>query len=388
MSIAYNLQQNNRQEFDVRRAGRSDKPIVDLRIISQTADAKWEINETKANTQIGIQLKYQDNDNLPGTGALPLIPDYLTWRPAIYVLQQRDFWTHFHIEYGSRYEFTHNKVFRINQNQIETIKDVFHGGAVNAGMAYFNQHTNLKVDASLIARAPQVNEMYNKGLHQGIAALEYGNENLGLEKSFKLTADIFQSLGQLGNLNLTVYSQWVKDFIFLAPASEPQLTVRGAFLVYNYENADALLRGIDMLHTVEPLSGLEWTNKFSFLRAQNTEIDKELVLTPPLRMSSSMTYHISFSKNRNKSLEFTAAWKYAAKQHRVDDGSDFAPAPDAYHLWDAAMVLHHTLFKQPADFHINISNLLNTSYRDYLNRLRYFADDLGRNIQLGINIKF
>jgi iron complex outermembrane receptor protein len=35
---------------------------------------------------------------------------------------------------------------------------------------------------------------------------------------------------------------------------------------------------------------------------------------------------------------------------------------------------------------VAITNLLNTSYRNNLNRLRYYADDLGRNVLL--NIKF
>jgi iron complex outermembrane receptor protein len=37
---------------------------------------------------------------------------------------------------------------------------------------------------------------------------------------------------------------------------------------------------------------------------------------------------------------------------------------------------------------LNINNLLNTSYRNYLNRLRFFADDLGRNFQLQIKINY
>ena len=37
---------------------------------------------------------------------------------------------------------------------------------------------------------------------------------------------------------------------------------------------------------------------------------------------------------------------------------------------------------------LNITNLLNTNYRSYLNRLRYFADDLGRNISLQLQLTY
>ena len=37
---------------------------------------------------------------------------------------------------------------------------------------------------------------------------------------------------------------------------------------------------------------------------------------------------------------------------------------------------------------LSIENLFNNSYRDYLNRLRYYADDLGRNISLSVSYSF
>ncbi|MCU0336159.1 MAG: hypothetical protein MUF62_14155 [Chitinophagaceae bacterium] len=37
---------------------------------------------------------------------------------------------------------------------------------------------------------------------------------------------------------------------------------------------------------------------------------------------------------------------------------------------------------------LSISNLLNTRYRDYLNRLRYFSDAAGINVQVRARIPF
>jgi len=37
---------------------------------------------------------------------------------------------------------------------------------------------------------------------------------------------------------------------------------------------------------------------------------------------------------------------------------------------------------------LGINNLLDTNYREYLNRLRYFADDLGRNITLQLTLNY
>jgi iron complex outermembrane receptor protein len=42
----------------------------------------------------------------------------------------------------------------------------------------------------------------------------------------------------------------------------------------------------------------------------------------------------------------------------------------------------------PFTLGLNVSNALNTTYRDYLNRLRYYADDPGRNVMLRLKYEF
>ena len=68
---------------------------------------------------------------------------------------------------------------------------------------------------------------------------------------------------------------------------------------------------------------------------------------------------------------------------------DISTPPSAYHL------LH---FDSNVDFKITensrlnlafgVSNLLDTKYRSYLNRLRFFADDVGRNFTLKIQYNY
>ena len=43
---------------------------------------------------------------------------------------------------------------------------------------------------------------------------------------------------------------------------------------------------------------------------------------------------------------------------------------------------------QSITFNLVVDNLLNTTYRDYLNRFRYYSDELGRNISLKIKVPF
>ena len=62
---------------------------------------------------------------------------------------------------------------------------------------------------------------------------------------------------------------------------------------------------------------------------------------------------------------------------------DINTPPAAYHLLALDAEASFTI-RNNNDFKVGLraTNLLNTLYRDYLNRQRYFVDDLGRNISL------
>lgn len=57
--------------------------------------------------------------------------------------------------------------------------------------------------------------------------------------------------------------------------------------------------------------------------------------------------------------------------------------PDAYHLLSFDARAQFPLgTKTRLTAGLRIMNIMDTEYRDYLNRQRYFVDDLGRNIAL------
>ena len=75
------------------------------------------------------------------------------------------------------------------------------------------------------------------------------------------------------------------------------------------------------------------------------------------------------------------------KQRQFDPDTDLIPyTPPAYHLlgFDAALELpvkrgHQVRFMLSAD------NLLNREYKEYTNRSRYYAHDMGRDVRCGVN---
>ena len=388
LSVTYNFQNNRRREFDVRRAGRSDIPIVDLNLASHVFNASLEKNNSINHTTLfGLQYKFQNNTNVAGTGSLPLIPDYLSFVPAVFA-QHKWKLGKLNLEFGARYENYLYKVYPIRNNVVQDVKRQFHAGALNVGVNYLLQKTSIKADISFIARAPMINELYNSGLHQGIAALEFGDPNLNLEKSLKSTLDLSHNFGKAGTILTTIYLQRVHNFIYFVPQPEPQLTIRGAFLAYNYQNTDALIGGLDGMYVVNLHKNLEWSTKAAYIRARNTILKDEIVFTPPLRVTSSINYDLALSKIKSSSLATKLAVAYSGKQSHVDPSRDFQRAPDAYTLINFHLGYQANLFSNQIKIELQIHNILNRGYRDYLNRLRYFANDLGRNITLNMNYKF
>jgi iron complex outermembrane receptor protein len=67
---------------------------------------------------------------------------------------------------------------------------------------------------------------------------------------------------------------------------------------------------------------------------------------------------------------------------------DFMKPPPGYVLWNVSAGVSVKGEKARYDFRIGADNLLNTTYREYTNRFRYYADDLGRNFIMSVKCVF
>lgn len=67
---------------------------------------------------------------------------------------------------------------------------------------------------------------------------------------------------------------------------------------------------------------------------------------------------------------------------------DISSPPSAYH--DLGMELHwgpYPFFTDKISLSLIFENMLNASYRNYLDRLRFYVDEMGRNVMLQIKIQ-
>ena len=66
---------------------------------------------------------------------------------------------------------------------------------------------------------------------------------------------------------------------------------------------------------------------------------------------------------------------------------DYIPPPNAYSLLNLDFSSDVAVGKKQISVGLTVVNLLNQTYRDYMNRFRYFNDEPGRSINLRIKLK-
>mgnify|MGYP004001753803 FL=1 len=389
--FTYAGQYNLRKEFDVRRSGRSDIPALSLKQSSNYFEGKYR-NYLTNNWELkaGVQLNMVNNTNLPETGILPLIPDYNAYEFGVFgiiskTLEKTTF------EFGGRYDLENRKVATISSSiprEIIRFENDYHNFSGMVGISYqLGDGWEVAYNFGSISRNPEVNELYSSGLHQGVAGIEEGDPDLGKEISFKNTLSIKGAVKDRLFFEGLFYFQQINNFIFLNPQDEVRLTIRGAFPVFKYEQTDARLIGFDLTATCKLTEQFNITGKYSCLNGHDLSNDIPLVYMPPNNLYADFSYYIpKFGKFQN--IEFQINSRLVFEQKNILPSQDFLAPPESYYLIGLKASAEKQLSKLRLNMYVRVENLLNETYRDYLNRQRYFADDLGFNLIVGINISF
>ncbi len=390
IKATYAGQWDQRKEFDVRRGGRSTTPALALDQNSQFFEVKWRAKMGASQIETGYQYTRIDNVNDPETGILPLIPDYISDEYGGYFTFTNT-GEKFKTEVGGRIDYESQRVASISNTvprEVVRYTNKMVGFNAQAGITYQPVH-DYKVSFNLgsAVRNPDVNERYSQGLHQGVGAIEEGDPSLTQETSLKATLSVGGESKEKVFWEILAYAQWIDDYIYLAPQEEFRLTIRGAFPVYKYEQTPALIYGADASVIYEFSDRLNIHGTYSFTHGQNLDSDEGLPWIPPGRVKGELSYLVPEAIGF-KNIEMNLNYGYVFEENHVDPELDVAPPPPGYGLLGASVSAQRSWGKTRWTFYTRGENLLNTSYRDYLNRLRYFADDLGINVVLGFKVAF
>lgn len=424
LSLQYAFQFNNRLEFDLRRGDDRDKPALNLDLMTHSVNADFETTfSDKIKYKTGISGAYQNNAaNTDDTEVRALIPNYNKFDLGFYGIASFLLTNKLTLETGFRYDFSHidAKKYYLKSRWTERGYDdafsnfiigeegqqwytnpvfSYHNFSGSIGTKYqINEKLNWFSNVGLTSRNPNPAELFSDGLHHATGQIELGDLRLKREIALKIsTALNYTTSGFTFEINPYVNS--INDFKVLIPTTII-LSNRGPFPVWEYRQVDARMYGIDITADYDFAKNLNWHSTAAFVYGEDATNDKPLIDMPPLSLNNT----ISFKKEDWNHLVIGLKNETVFTQHRypnndfyvdvIDSGEpvstlvQISRPPKGYSLLHFNSEMSFTVFKKSKmTLGFTIQNLLNTNYRDYLNRIRYYADDLGRNfiIQLKLN---
>jgi iron complex outermembrane receptor protein len=412
----YGFQNNNRKEFDLRIGSLSKIPAIDLQLNTHSLDTEWETRHSDKRTiTLGANGTYQQNKNIYGTQRIPFIPNFNTISTGLFGIAKLflNTWT---VDFGARYDYRHYETKGFDfKNSFYSTSFNFHNISATAGATkQLGKEQTLNLNLSSSWRPPHVAELYSLGKHQSAAAIEYGlmlndttNEvmdinqiNFNTEQALKFVAS-YRVRNEKFSLDVGPYANYIFNYIYLRAGGITQ-NVRGVYPYFRYHQTDALFLGADFSATWHAHKYFRVMPQVSLLRASDERHDDYFVFIPSNRYELTLRYEKpSFLKFKNFYIE--SKTKYVAQQTRsprvitarqIDEAReanidpfqndkrnfDFMVAPSAYWLWNLSVGLSVRTKNAKYDFRIASDNTLNRKYREYTNRFRYYADDLGSNI--------
>jgi iron complex outermembrane recepter protein len=380
--LTLSRQENIRREYD--RALITDRPELDLNIGTTSLDISREY-AGKRSGQINYGITGQLQENV-WDGSRFFIPNFIATNISLYGIKKwsKNNWLY---EAGLRYDYRFLRTYRNQNGVISSLDRNFNNLSASGGIAYkFNQQLKILVNGALAWRAPQVNELYVNGLHHGTASFEIGDSSLQAERAYNFSVQLQYKTDSTWNVDLQLYNNYIDGFINLIPSIPPTLTLRGAYPTFRYVQTNARLSGFNF--SVERYFSAHWSAgaKTAFLWAWDRTRNDWLIQMPPNRAEAELNYYFSGWRKDQRYIQLR--YLHVLEQKNVPVSiPDYIPPPAAYHLLQIDFATTFQISKKDINFGVTVSNLLNTQYRDYMNRFRYFNDEIGRSINLRLKLQ-
>lgn len=421
VSVDYNFQYNHRKEYDVRRGELAEIPSLDLELYTNQFNINDFIERQYWSLETGIDLKYQFNYSTPETQARRLVPNYDQYAGGVYSVFKYKLTPELNAEAGLRYDITKYEVkkwydlsdwenlyvkdfsqfyVKTDGNRVFTKPNLtFKNLSFNAGLDYQpSKNLDIKFNYAKVGRTPNIAELFADGLHHSAAIIEVGNMGIQNEDGNQFNLNIDGKLNVLDGLRVTVnpYLFITKNFITEIPTGI-QNTIRGVFPVWSYKQIDAKMYGLDVDAQLKLNDHFEYRGNFSYINGEDQTNDQPLIMMVPTNFTNSL----EFKNEQWKNFYFKVQQQTFLQQKRfpvynptinifengvdVEKSLDLSTPPPTYTLWSVQTGFD---FNKHFTAGLNVTNLFDTNYKDYLNRMRYFSYEMGRNIIFNVKYNF
>jgi len=237
---------------------------------------------------------------------------------------------------------------------------------------HFTEDQQFSVGIAQSQRAPSVEELFANGPHPATGSYLIGDENLNKESSTNIELgyhwhhDNFQ-------FSTNVFYNHIKDFIYSKNLNEIIDDLTG----YQYTQADTTFKGFE---TEIKIPFYQYWNLRVFSDLVRATLDNggDLPRITPMRVGTSLDFDLN-----NWSANLSAT--HSTKQDRPGDYED---ETNSYNRIDARV--DYTFQNTGKDYtlFLKATNLTNEEIRNASSYLRDIAPEAGRNVQVGLRVKF
>jgi iron complex outermembrane receptor protein/hemoglobin/transferrin/lactoferrin receptor protein len=351
---------------------------------------------------VGAEVQQQDADT---RGPAELQPSARTWNVGVFAFEEADL-APLTLSAGARLDVrTIDAVPNDRTDDPDALENTYTtlSGAVGASYMLADGLA-LATNLSTGFRAPTVFELYASGVHGGVAAFQRGNPNLDPERAY--TADLSLRVRRdRVTAEVTGYVNAISNYIYLANTGTT-LNPDGGPPVYAAEQTDALLSGVEAQVEVSAQPWLQVGGSTAFVEGTGDDLgteegDGDLPLLPANTFTGFVRWvPAGTGPLSNPSVEVTV--KHALDQDAAGRFEPFAQFDDlpggpnppfgtastkAYTTVDvtAAGTVEAGV---PLTLTVGVRNLLDETYRDFLDTYKGYALSPGRDVRLTLSTRF
>ncbi|HET7378956.1 MAG TPA: TonB-dependent receptor [Gaiellales bacterium] len=312
---------------------------------------------------LGASAYYQ---NSATRGQEPLVPDARASGAAAYAYEQVSLSERWRLLAGARVDLRRLRADSNTDLALPNERRDYTAWSGDVGLVFRPaERLAFSVNAGRAWRAPTLFELFTNGPHPGEGRFEVGEATLQPEAGFNLDASIrWQS--SLVRAEVSAFRNHIAHYIYIAPTG----TTQNSLPVYRYQQADAVLTGGEASLEVAAATALVLSARVDYVRGER-ELDKQpLPQIPPLRTKLGAEW-------RGAGATGGLDVDLVARQTRL---SPFDIGTAGYGLLDLYGGLDRHLGSRPVRVELQVRNVLDTRYRDFLSRYKAFALNPGRNI--------
>ena len=418
-SLDYSLQYNHREEFDIRRGELNDVPSLDLELYTNQLKINNLLERKNWKWETGIDLAYQYNYSSTETKARRLVPNYTKYSGGAYSFFQYRINPILNIEGALRYDYSHFDVkkwfdesdwfdnydaefsqfyVKTDGNRVFTNPILkYNNLSFSTGLQWNPAATvDVKLNYAKVSRTPNIAELFSDGLHHSAAVLERGDFRLKNESGNQFSASVESKISQALEISVNPYLFLTQNFINQIPTGI-QNTIRGVFPVWTYEQINVRMYGLDADVNLNINSDFTYKGRFSYVNGKDLTNDQPLILMLPTNFTNSLelekkAWNNFYFKVENQTVLrqknfplFNPTIEIFENGVEVEKTLDLSTPPPSYSLWNIQTGID---FNKNFSAGLNITNLFDTEYRDYLNRMRFFSAEMGRNVIFNVKYKF